>query len=224
MYEIIKANFEWTDKNKFYNEHSNDIDQCNRNKFIFRILFVVVLLRTYPTANHIIFNGKYPVKAKFPAVVDNFYVGQIEKTTSRAICDRLRELDHAHAFYNEDQLLPISDKIALDELAMLTLKEEHLKLSKKRLQYELVAFIFLAEHTKLRLAAGDLDLALKTSPLKRSFHLVAGQETSNIGSSFNFYGTFLLSAVRAGKVTQHPLALTYNHSSDKIYLAGFYYN
>uniref|UniRef100_A0A1B0FDC1 Enoyl-[acyl-carrier-protein] reductase, mitochondrial n=1 Tax=Glossina morsitans morsitans TaxID=37546 RepID=A0A1B0FDC1_GLOMM len=74
--------------------------------------------------------GKYPVKPKFPAIAGNECVGEIQEVGScvKNLKKGQRVVPFAtglgtwstHAIYDEDQLLPISDKIGLAEAATLT--------------------------------------------------------------------------------------------------------
>uniref|UniRef100_A0A1A9WWH0 Enoyl-[acyl-carrier-protein] reductase, mitochondrial n=1 Tax=Glossina brevipalpis TaxID=37001 RepID=A0A1A9WWH0_9MUSC len=74
--------------------------------------------------------GKYPVKPKFPAVAGNECVGEIQEVGScvknlkkgQRVVPFTTSLGtwSTHAIYNEDQLLPISDKIGLAEAATFT--------------------------------------------------------------------------------------------------------
>ncbi|KAI9583311.1 enoyl-[acyl-carrier-protein] reductase, mitochondrial-like [Glossina fuscipes] len=74
--------------------------------------------------------GKYPVKPKFPAIAGNECVAEIQEVGS---CVKNLKIGQCvvpfvaglgtwstHAVYDEDQLLPISDKIGLAEAATLT--------------------------------------------------------------------------------------------------------
>uniref|UniRef100_A0A1A9ZCP0 Enoyl-[acyl-carrier-protein] reductase, mitochondrial n=1 Tax=Glossina pallidipes TaxID=7398 RepID=A0A1A9ZCP0_GLOPL len=71
--------------------------------------------------------GKYPVKPKFPAIAGNECVGEIQEVGScvKNLKKGQRIVPFAtglgtwstHAIYDEDQLLPISDKIGLAENA-----------------------------------------------------------------------------------------------------------
>uniref|UniRef100_A0A1A9UCU8 Enoyl-[acyl-carrier-protein] reductase, mitochondrial n=1 Tax=Glossina austeni TaxID=7395 RepID=A0A1A9UCU8_GLOAU len=74
--------------------------------------------------------GKYPVKPKFPAIAGNECVAEIQEVGScvknlkkgQRVVPFVTGLGtwSTHAIYDEDQLLPISDKIGLAEAATLT--------------------------------------------------------------------------------------------------------